>query len=142
MSEAQSGNTVKVHYRGTLNSGAEFDSSAGRDPLEFTIGSGQVIPGFEQALIGMAEGETKTVTIASDDAYGPHRPELVQDVERSSIPPSISLEMGAILTATDQNGQNLRLTVVDVSDETVKLDANHPLAGEDLTFELELMEIG
>lgn len=141
MSQAQSGQTVKVHYRGTLGSGAEFDSSADREPLEVMLGSGQVIPGFEQALIGMATGDTKTVTIVSGDAYGPHRPELVQEVERSSIPADIPLEMGTILTATDQDGGTLALTVVEMSDDAVRLDANHPLAGEDLTFELELMEI-
>jgi peptidylprolyl isomerase len=141
MAQAQSGHTVKVHYRGTLDSGAEFDSSADREPLVVTLGSGQVIPGFEHALIGMSTGETKTVKVASDDAYGPHRSELVQDVERSSIPPSIALETGTVLTATDQNGDSLRLTVVELDEETVRLDANHPLAGEDLTFELELVEI-
>lgn len=141
MSQAQSGQTVKVHYRGTLNSGAEFDSSADREPLEVTLGSGQVIPGFEQALIDMAVGETKTVTIVSGDAYGPHRAEMVQEVERSTIPSDIPLEMGTILTATDQDGGTLALTVIELSDDTVRLDANHPLAGEDLTFDLELMEI-
>lgn len=141
MSQAQSGHTVKVHYRGTLNSGAEFDSSADREPLVVTLGSSQVIPGFEQALIGMAVGETKTVTIVSGDAYGPHRAEMVQEVERSTIPSDIPLEMGTILTATDQDGGTLALTVIELSDDTVRLDANHPLADEDLTFELEMMEI-
>ena len=141
MSQAMLGNTVKVHYRGTLGDGAEFDSSHGRDPIELTIGQGQVIPGFEDALLGMAVGESKSVTIVSDDAYGPYRSELVQEVERAQIPTDIELEVDGALMVQGPDGQAMRLIVKALTDETVTLDANHPLAGEDLTFELALVEI-
>lgn len=144
MSEAKHGDTVKVHYTGRLDDGTQFDSSVGREPLEFTIGQGRVIPGFEQAVAGMNEGDSKTVTIASDQAYGPRNDQAMQEVPKSALPEQIrdGLQPGQQLQATDPNGQPLLLTVADIEEETVTLDANHPLAGKDLIFDLELVEIG
>lgn len=141
MSTPQPGQTVKVHYTGTLEDGTQFDSSAGREPLEFTLGAGQVIPGFEQALAEMEVGETKTVNIPVDQAYGAHQPELVQQVERSQIPSEIELAVGVQLQAQGPEGQVFRLVVTELADDSVTLDGNHPLAGKALTFELELVEI-
>ena len=141
MSEVKSGDTVRIHYTGTLEDGSQFDSSSGRDPLEFTVGSGSVIPGFEQAIIGMVVGDSKSVTIASADAYGPHQAELVREVEREAIPDSIELAVGLQLQAQGPDNNQLVLTVIEFDEETVRLDANHPLAGKDLTFALELVEI-
>lgn len=141
MSTPQIGQKVKVHYTGTLEDGTQFDSSAGRDPLEFTLGEGQVIPGFEQALFEMSVGETKTVNIPADEAYGAHQPELVQQVERGQIPPDIELSIGVQLQAQGPEGQAIRLVVTELDDSNVTLDGNHPLAGKALTFELELVEI-
>ncbi len=139
--QATNGQTVRVHYTGTLEDGSTFDSSKGRAPLEFTVGNGQVIGGFDEAVAGMAVGDTKTVTIAADAAYGPHRPELVQEMPRDAIPPEIDLTPGNRLAAKDQAGNELVLTVVEADAESARLDANHPLAGEDLTFEIELVEV-
>jgi peptidylprolyl isomerase len=141
MTKAAKGDTVKVHYRGTLEDGSEFDSSHDRDPLTVTVGGGEVIPGFDQALEGMAPGDSKTVTVESGDAYGEHRPEMVQKIERARIPGEIELQVGGVLQATAPDGQVVRLTVTEFDDETVTLDANHPLAGKDLTFDLQLVEI-
>lgn len=138
MRQAAIGDTVQVHYTGTLEDGSQFDSSAGRDPLEVTLGQSQVIPGFENALIGMAEGESKSVTLAAEEAYGPHHNELIHTVGRDQIPAEIELEVGSELAASDAEGRQTRLVVVDLSDENVTLDANHPLAGKALTFELQL----
>lgn len=140
MRQAAAGDTVRVHYRGTLDDGSEFDNSQGREPLEVTLGGGQVIPGFEAALMGMAEGETRSVTIASDDAYGPRNPGLLHTIGRDEVPAEVQLEVGAHLEAADDNGQLIRLVVVRLSDQEVTLDANHPLAGMALTFELQLAE--
>lgn len=141
MSTPQTGQTVKVHYTGTLEDGTQFDSSAGRDPLEFTLGQGQVIPGFEQALSDMKIGDTKTVNIPAEEAYGPHQPELVQEVAREQIPADIELAIGVQLQAQGPDGQVFRLVVTELDDANVTLDGNHPLAGKALTFELELVEI-
>jgi peptidylprolyl isomerase len=140
-SQATPGDTVMFHYTGSLKDGTVFDSSSGRDPLQVTLGSGQVIRGVDEALVGMAPGEEKTVTVAADEAYGPRRPELLHEVQREAIPPEVDLEVGKQLEGRDTSGQRLRLTVVDVADEKVTLDANHPLAGQDLQFELQLVEI-
>ena len=140
MSQATEGNRVQVHYTGTLDDGTQFDSSAGREPLEVTLGNGEVIPGFEQALIGMAVGETKSINIPADQAYGDHQPELVQQVERSNIPDDIELSVGMQLQAQGPDRTYL-LVVTDFDDENVTLDGNHPLAGKALNFELELVEI-
>ena len=141
MSKAETGNTVKVHYTGRLDDDTQFDSSAGRDPLEFTLGTGQVIPGFEEAVTGMALGDTKTVTIPAEQAYGPHHADLVLVVERNQIPPHINPEVGQQLEIHQQDGRAAAVVITEVTDESVSLDANHPLAGQDLIFDLELVEI-
>ena len=141
MSEAKSGDTVRVHYTGRLDDGSEFDSSAGRDPLEITLGKAGVIPGFEKAVMGMAVGDSTTVDIEAADAYGPHRPDGVQEIDRSMIPAEVTVDIGARLQATGPDNKPLVLTVIAVNDDKVTLDANHPLAGKDLTFDIELVEI-
>ena len=141
MPEAKSGNTVKVHYTGTLRDGTQFDSSRGREPLEFTLGERQVISGLEAAVEGMSVGGTKTVTVPVEDAFGPHRDDLTQEVPRNAIPDDIDLSDGMVLHAQGPEGQDMRVTVVHFDDQKVKIDGNHPLAGKDLTFELELMEV-
>lgn len=141
MDSAQTGNVVKVHYTGKLEDGTVFDSSRDREPLEFTLGSGQVISGFEQAVAGMKVGETRSAHISSDDAYGPRRDDLVLEIEREQIPEDIEVEVGTQLQLQQQNGQAVPVTVADVGGENVTLDANHPLAGQDLYFDLELVEV-
>jgi len=138
--QAANGDTVRVHYTGTLADGTEFDSSAGRDPIELTLGGGMVIPGFENALMGMAQGDTKSVTLEPIDAYGPHDARLVQVIERERIPAEIDLRIGTGLQTSDDSGNAIRLLVVALDDDTVTVDANHPLAGKSLTFDLELVE--
>ena len=142
MSQAESGNTVKVHYTGTLADGTAFDSSRGSDPLEVTLGSGSVIAGFEQALMGMSVGESKTVTIGAAEAYGEHHADRVHEVEREKMPDDIDLRVGVILEAVGAGGVPLPVQIAGLSETMVMLDFNHPLAGQDLTFELELVEIG
>jgi peptidylprolyl isomerase len=141
MAHARAGDTVRVHYTGTLDDGTVFDSSTGREPLEFTLGEGQVIAGFEEAVKGMEVGETKASRIDADEAYGPRRDDLLLDVPREQIPSEIDLQVGQQLTLQQPNGQAVPVVVAELSDETVTLDANHPLAGEALTFELTLVEI-
>jgi FKBP-type peptidyl-prolyl cis-trans isomerase 2 len=141
MSEAKTGDTVRVHYTGTLADGTQFDSSRGGQPLELTLGAGMVIPGFENAVLGMSSGESKSVAIPVEDAYGPRRAELAQEAPRSAIPDHITLAVGMMLHAQGPQGQQLTFQVTDFDDETVTLDGNHPLAGQDLIFELELVEI-
>jgi peptidylprolyl isomerase len=141
MAQAAIGDTVHIHYNGKLRDGTVFDSSEGRDPLEFKIGEKTIIPKLEDSIVGMETGDTATVEIAADDAYGPHRPEAVQTVERTMIPEHIDLTIGTQLQATAQNGQTIVLTVKEANDDTVTLDGNHPLAGEDLIFEVEVVEI-
>lgn len=139
MRQATTGDTVRVHYTGTLDDGSVFDSSADRAPLEVTIGSGQVIPGFEEALVGMEEGGTKSITLEPEDAYGPRNPQLIHTVERARIPPEINLDVGIAIQAQDSGGNQIHFTVVELDDENVTLDANHPLAGKALTFAVELV---
>lgn len=142
MSQAKSGDTVAVHYTGKLDDGTVFDSSADRDPLQFSIGEGHVIPGFEDAVIGMTPGDSVTKTIPSEQAYGPYRDEMVMVVEREQIPSEIPLDVGQQLHLQGPAGQPpLPVLVTDVSDNQVTLDANHPLAGENLTFDIQLLEI-
>ncbi len=141
MTQAKTGDTVKVHYEGTFADGAVFDSSDGRDPLEFTIGAGNVIQGFENAVVGMSPGESVTTKIESEQAYGPHRKEMVIEVERDKMPKDLDLEVGGQLQLKAQNGQMLPVLITDVSPGKVTLDANHPLAGKDLTFKIDLVEI-
>lgn len=141
MSAAKQGDTVRVHYSGTLKDGTEFDTSRNSSALEFTIGAGQIIPGFEAAVIGMKPGESKVVEIPFDQAYGPHLAELTQEVERNLLPPEIDIQPGMQLQASGPNQQPLLVTVAEVRADSVLLDANHPLAGEDLTFDIELLEL-
>ncbi len=141
MSEVKSGDTVRIHYTGTLSDGSVFDSSQGNDPLEFVVGSGQIIPGLDVALPGMKVGDEKRVEIASEDAYGPHHAEARQAVPRTEIPADIPLEVGLQLQAKNERGEIMPLTVAEITDETVVLDANHPLAAKDLTFEIELVSV-
>lgn len=139
--QATTGDTVLFHYTGSLTDGTVFDTSSGREPLRVTLGSGQVISGVDEALVGMTPGEEKTVTLSADEAYGPRRPELLHEVERAAIPAEVDIAVGKQLEGRDTAGQRLRLTVVDVAEDKVTLDANHPLAGRDLTFDLQLVEI-
>lgn len=141
MAIATSGDTVHVHYTGRLDDGTVFDSSEGRDPLKFTVGAGQVIPGFDQAVNGMAPGDSKTVRIGPSDAYGERRDELVLDVPREQFPDDIDPEPGMELAVQSDGGRQLPVRVTDVRDDSVTLDANHPLAGEALTFEVTLVEV-
>jgi len=141
MAEVKANDTVKVHYTGRLNNGTVFDSSLGREPLEFTIGQKMVIPGFEEGVIGMTVGETRTVSIASQDAYGPYLEDLVGSIRRAQIPPNIDLQVGAMLQMQTPDGGNMLVVIKDLTDEMVTLDANHPLAGKDLAFEINLLEI-
>jgi peptidylprolyl isomerase len=141
MSRAAAGKTVRFHYTGSLADGTVFDSSVERDPLQVTLGAGQIIPGVDQALTGMAPGDEQKVTVAAEEAYGPHRDELIHEVGRERLAPEMNVAVGDRLEGTDADGRRLQLTVVDVSEQAVKLDANHPLAGEDLTFDLKLVEI-
>lgn len=141
MAEAQRGDTVRVHYTGTLPDGTQFDSSQGRDPLEFEVGSGQVIPGFESAVEGMNPGESCSTTITADNAYGERREDLLVEIGRDQIPEDIELTVGQPLQVKGQDDQPFVVHIAEVLDETVKLDANHPLAGQDLTFDIELVEI-
>ncbi|NNK32494.1 MAG: peptidylprolyl isomerase [Xanthomonadales bacterium] len=142
MSQAKAGDTVKIHYTGTLDDGTQFDTSVGREPLEFTLGSGQVIPGFEKAVEGMAVEEKKTVNIAAEDAYGPRHDQMIQEVPKSALPPDLEPEEGMALQAQGQDGQPIRLTVTAVGEDSITVDGNHPLAGKALNFDLELVSIG
>ncbi|WP_213684035.1 peptidylprolyl isomerase [Roseicyclus sp.] len=141
MTQATAGCTVSIHYTGTLDDGSTFDSSEGRDPLTFQMGEGQIIQGLEAALEGMAVGETKTVTIPAEQAYGPRHAEAVQEVPREMIPDHIPLDLGTSLQLQTPNGSMMPVTVTAVTDEAVTLDANHPLAGQALTFAVEVVEI-
>ncbi|MEO0979570.1 MAG: peptidylprolyl isomerase [Pseudomonadota bacterium] len=141
MSEAKAGDTVQLHYKGTLDDGSVFDSSEGREPLEFTVGSGQIIPGLDKAIPGMKIGDEKTVRVEAEEAYGAVNPEARQTVPRGNIPPDVPLEVGLQLQAQTENGQMISVTVVEFSDEEVVLDANHPLAGKALTFAITLTGI-
>lgn len=141
MTQVKTGDTVSIHYTGTLADGETFDSSEGRDPLEFTVGSGQIIPGLDAAMPGMKVGDKKVVEIAAADAYGQPQDEARQAVPRAEIPSDIPLEVGTQLQVQTPQGHIMPVTVVDVNDTDVTLDANHPLAGKDLTFAIELMKI-
>jgi len=141
MSRAKPGDTVKIHYKGSLNDGTVFDSSEGREPLEFKIGEGDIIPGVEEAVIGMKPDEVKTATVPPEKAYGDYREEMVVEVDKSQFPEHIDPSVGQQLELRQSDGQTVVVRVTDVSEENVKLDANHPLAGKDLTFEIELKKI-
>ena len=139
--QAKVGDTIKVHYTGTLDNGTVFDSSVGREPLEFTIGRGQMIPGFDKGVVGLNPSESKTITIPADQAYGPYRQDLVQVVARDQLPTDSELEVCQMLQNRQPNGQIILVTVTNVTDSNVTLDANHRLAGKNLTFEIQLVEI-
>lgn len=141
MAQAKSGDRVKVHYSGFLEDGTVFDSSLEGDPFEFTLGEGMVIPGFENAVIGMDVGETKTVNIPFAEAYGPRRDELMATIERAQLPDHISPEVGMSLQVRTPDGSFTNVLITEVTPSTVTLDANHPLAGKDLIFEIKLVEI-
>jgi peptidylprolyl isomerase len=132
---------VQVHYTGTLSDGSVFDSSRDSEPIGFTVGTGQVIPGFDNAVIGMEIGEKKTFTIPSAEAYGEHDPRLAQDVPRTELPDDLEIFLGMSLTASGSDGREIALVVTEINDNSVRLDANHPLAGKDLTFAIELVGI-
>lgn len=141
MANAKSGDTVKVHYTGKLKDGSVFDSSVQKEPLEFKIGEGNMISGFENAVIGMQEGESKTADIPVDDAYGEKRDDMMVEVPREDVPEDIKPEVGLQLAIQQQDGNSIPVTVTEVHDEKIVLDANHPLAGQDLVFEIELLEV-
>ena len=141
MAQAKQGDKVKVHYTGKLDDGTVFDSSKEREPLEFAIGDKKVIPGFEEAVIGMDIGEKKTVKLEAEKAYGPYRKELVMVVEKKQLPQDMKPEVGQQLQIKQEKNPPIIVTITKVSDNDVTLDANHPLAGKDLTFEVELVEI-
>jgi peptidylprolyl isomerase len=143
LSKVKDGDTVKVHYTGKLtDEGTVFDSSREREPLEFTLGEGKLIPGFEKAVIGMEEGDNTTVEIDSADAYGQRREDLELEVSKTDLPDNIEPQVGMQLQMQQQeNGQAIPVQITAVEDDYVKLDANHPLAGKDLTFDIELIEL-
>jgi len=141
MTAVKTGDTVHIHYTGTLSDGTVFDSSTGRDPLAFEVGSGQIIPGLDQAMPGMSVGDRKVVEVPAADAYGPANPQAVQAVPRGDIPAEIPLDVGTQLQMQTPQGQVVPVTVAEVTEESVVLDANHPLAGKDLNFDIELVAI-
>ena len=141
MPTASQGDTVHVHYAGRLEDGTVFDSSEGRDPLEFTLGAGQVIPGFEKAVVGMEVGEKATTRVPVDEAYGPRSEELVLRVQRSQFPEGVKPQKGQQFQMQTEDGNVVRVVVTGTADETVEIDANHPLAGRALTFDVELVKI-
>ena len=141
MTQAQSGDMVRVHYTGRLADGTIFDTSRQRAPVEFTLGGGDILPGVEQAVLGMTAGEAKTVTIPAAHAYGPHQPERVLEIERHHLPRDIHPELGQHLHVQLQDGETLEVVVTALTEGHITLDANHPLAGRDLIFDLELVEI-
>ena len=141
MQKAKTGDVVKVHYTGKLTSGEQFDSSVGREPLEFTIGAGQMIKGFDNAMPGMSIGEKKTINIAPEDAYGARTEEAIIPFPKENVPADMKLEAGMQLTLSNQMGQPVPVIVVEVKEDVIILDANHFLAGQELIFDIELVEI-
>lgn len=139
--QVKDGDKVKVHYHGKLRSGETFDSSQGREPLEFTVGGGQVIKGFDDGVRGMQVGDKKTVEIGVDDAYGQKSQEMIIEFPKNQFPPDMNPEVGMQLMMNNGAGQQFPVTIVEVRDQSVILDANHPLAGQDLIFDIELVEI-
>ena len=140
--QVENGNTVSVHYRGTLNDGTEFDSSHSRgEPLSFQVGAGQMISGFDAALPGMAVGETKSITLTPDQAYGESNPEAITDVPKTSFPPDFNFQVDAMVQGQNDMGQPVVGTINEVKENDVTIDFNHPMAGKDLNFEIELVSI-
>lgn len=138
---AKENDKVKVHYKGTLSNGEVFDTSEGKEPIEFILGAGQVIPGFDKGIIGMQTEESKTINIPMAEAYGEPKPELIQQVPKSQLPPEIDPAVGLQLVSQTPDGQKIPLVVTEVKDDSIVVDANHPLAGKDLTFEVTLLSI-
>ncbi|HVV02698.1 MAG TPA: peptidylprolyl isomerase [Puia sp.] len=141
MQQVKAGDTVRVHYNGRLTDGTTFDSSEGRDPLEFQVGSGMVIKGFDEGVMGMTVGQKKTIEIPVEEAYGPKDPQAIVEFPAANFPPGMTPEVGMQLAMTNQHGHQIPVTIVEVRPDIVVLDANHQLAGEDLVFDLELIEI-
>jgi FKBP-type peptidyl-prolyl cis-trans isomerase 2 len=141
LSKVKDGDTVKVHYTGTLENGEIFDSSENREPLEFTLGQGQLIPGFEKAVAGLEIGESTTVDIPSADAYGEVREDLIISVPKDQLPDDVEPQIGMQLQVNQPNGQPVPVRITAIGEEDLTLDANHPLAGQDLTFKIELVEV-
>ena len=141
MSQAKDGDTVKVHYTGKLENGTVFDTSKDSQPLEFAVGSGKIIPGFEKAIIGMGVGDAKSITVPPEEAYGPSRKELIVDIKKTDLPEDITPAIGKQLQVQQKDGNPIEITITDMDEDTVTLDANHPLAGNTLLFEVELVEI-
>lgn len=141
MQQAKKGDKVKVHYHGRLTDGTTFDSSEGRQPLEFEVGGGMVIKGFDEGVTGMAVGDKKTISIPAEEAYGERQEEMVIEFPRSNFPPDIEPEVGMTLNMHSENGQEIPVVITAIDDDAVTLDANHPLAGQELVFDIELMDI-
>jgi FKBP-type peptidyl-prolyl cis-trans isomerase 2 len=141
MNQVKKGDKVRVHYHGRLNNGQTFDKSEGREPLEFEVGSGMVIMGFDEGVKGMVVGDKKTINIPFDQAYGPRNPDMVIEMPKDRFPKDMELEVGMPLGMSDGQGQQFEVTITEIKDDSVILDANHPLAGQDLIFDLELVEI-
>jgi peptidylprolyl isomerase/FKBP-type peptidyl-prolyl cis-trans isomerase SlpA len=142
VAKAKEGDTVQVHYTGKLKDGTVFDTSEEREPLSFTIGEERVIPGFEKAVVGMEPGDTKTEELPPEQAYGEHREDMVMELERDQLPDNLEPKVGQQLQLRMQNGQEVPVVITELGEESVTIDANHPLAGKDLVFEIELVEIG
>jgi FKBP-type peptidyl-prolyl cis-trans isomerase 2 len=141
MQQVKNGDKVKVHYHGRFTDGTTFDSSEGREPLEFTVGEGNVIKGFDDGVMGMSIGDKKTVSIQAGDAYGDKSEDMLVEFPKEQFPPDMNPEVGMQLNMTNGNGQVILVTIVEVKEDTVILDANHPLAGKDLIFDIELVSI-
>ena len=141
MQQVKSGDKVKVHYHGKLTNGETFDSSEGRSPLEFEVGGGMVIKGFDDGVTGMTTGEKKTVNIPYNEAYGPRNPEMVIEFPKDRFPQDMQIEVGMPLAMSGGNGEQFQVVVTEIKEDSVMLDANHPLAGQDLIFDIELVEI-
>lgn len=141
MTQAKQGDTVTVHYTGKFEDGTVFDTSRERGPMQFTIGQGRLIPGFEEAVVGMAPGESKSTTVPPEQAYGPHNDQMVQVIDRKQVPPEMQLQVGQQLEVRRPDGQTGIVTVRELTDSSVTLDANHPLAGRSLVFDIELVAI-
>ena len=141
MTKAKTGDTVKVHFEGFLEDGTIFGSTMDDDPFEFTIGEKNMLPGFENAVIGMLKGDTKTITLSPEEAYGPHKKELVSVMERSGFPQEINIETGKRLRVRTQDGRYTMVTIKDLTEDNIVLDENDPLAGKTITFKIELVEI-
>jgi FKBP-type peptidyl-prolyl cis-trans isomerase 2 len=141
MNQVKENNTVKVNYTGKLSDGQIFDSSEGREPIEFTLGQGQLIPGFEKGLIDMKLNEKKTITIPKEEAYGDVNKDLIQEVNKTELPQDMTPEVGMGLVSKSPDGQEMNLMVVEVREETIVIDGNHPLAGKELVFDLEVLAI-